>query len=126
MTIVDYKSGNVEKALLKTNPPNENDPNGGDYWRQAVFYNILVDHYKSKAWKVTDVEFDFIEPDKSKQYRKLKIQINAADIETVTQQFTATWHKIQAHDFYTGCGRPECHWCNFVKDNRMAVAMHQL
>ena len=126
VTIVDYKSGNVEKALLKTNPPNENDPNGGDYWRQAVFYNILVDHYKSKAWKVTDVEFDFIEPDKSKQYRKLKIQINAADIETVTQQFTATWHKIQAHDFYTGCGRPDCHWCNFVKDNRMAVAMHQL
>ncbi len=124
VTIVDYKSGDVEKALLKTNPPNENDPHGGDYWRQAVFYKILVDHYKSKAWKVTATEFDFIEPDKNRQYRKVTIPINPPDIETVTQQLTVTWHKIQAHDFYIGCGRPDCHWCNFAKDNRLEVAMH--
>ncbi len=124
VTIVDYKSGSVEKALLKTNPPNENDPNGGDYWRQAVFYKILVDHYKSKAWKVTSTEFDFIEPDKNRQYQKVKIPINAPDIETVTQQLTTTWYKIQSHDFFTGCGRTGCHWCNFVKDNLLAAAMH--
>lgn len=126
VTIVDYKSGDIEKALLKINPPHENESNGGDYWRQAVFYNILVDHYKSKAWKVTGTEFDFIEPDKSRQYRKIKIEISESDIETVTQQLTAIWHKIQAHDFYTGCGRQNCYWCNFVKDNHLAVAMHQL
>jgi len=124
-TIVDYKSGDIEKALLKTNPPNTNDPNGGDYWRQAVFYKILVDHYKSKAWKVTGTEFDFIEPDKSRQYQKVKIQINPPDIETVTQQLTATWHKIQSNDFYTGCGRSSCYWCNFVRDNRLSVAMYE-
>ena len=26
-------------------PPSDKDPNGGDYWRQAVFYKILVDNH---------------------------------------------------------------------------------
>ena len=119
VTIVDYKSGDVEKALTKTNPPNEDEPNGGDYWRQAVFYKILVDNYTQKEWKVVSTEFDFIEPDKTGAFRKVTIVISAADIETVKQQLTQAWHKIKQHDFYTGCGKLGCHWCNIVKDNNL-------
>ena len=124
VNIVDYKTGDIERALLKMKPPGEQDPNGGDYWRQAVFYKILVDNYEQKDWRVKSVEFDFIEPDKKKLFRKEKILINDPDIETVKQQFTRVWNKIQALDFYTGCGKPNCHWCNFVKDNGLAVTMH--
>ncbi|MDB5210647.1 MAG: ATP-dependent helicase, partial [Sediminibacterium sp.] len=110
----------------KLKPPHEKDPNGGDYWRQAVFYKILVDRYEAKNWNVVSTEFDFIEPDKKKQYRKEKIVITPEDITTVTQQIKTVWQKIQQRDFYTGCGKPDCHWCNFVKDNHMAVALHDL
>jgi len=50
VNVVDYKAGDPDKALLKTKGPSEKEPNGGDYWRQAVFYKILVDHYEQKDW----------------------------------------------------------------------------
>jgi DNA helicase-2/ATP-dependent DNA helicase PcrA len=71
-------------------------------------------------------EFDFIEPDKKKNYRKAKLTITPADITTVTQQISQTWQKIPEHDFYTGCGKEDCHWCNFVKTNQLAVALHEV
>jgi DNA helicase-2/ATP-dependent DNA helicase PcrA len=126
VNVVDYKTGDIDKAKDKLKSPHEKDPNGGDYWRQAVFYKILIDHYEQKSWQVVSTEFDFIEPDKKKIYRKEKIVISPEDITTVTQQIKTVWQKIQERDFYTGCGKPDCHWCNFVKDNRMAIALHDL
>jgi DNA helicase-2/ATP-dependent DNA helicase PcrA len=126
VNVVDYKTGDIDKALPKMKGPHDKLPEGGDYWRQAVFYKILIDNYQQKDWKVISTEFDFIEPDKKKQYRKEKIVINPQDTETVKQQITEVWTKIQARAFYTGCGKEDCHWCNFVKDNQLQVALHDL
>jgi DNA helicase II / ATP-dependent DNA helicase PcrA len=126
VNVVDYKSGDIDKALPKLKTPHDKDPNGGDYWRQAVFYKILVDNYGQKDWKVISTEFDFVEPDKKKEYRKEKIVIAPQDIETVKQQIVQVWEKVQNREFYTGCGKEDCHWCNFVKDNQLAVALHDL
>ena len=126
VNVVDYKTGDYEKAIAKMKGPNDKQPDGGDYWRQAVFYKILVDNYEQKDWKVTSTEFDFIEPDKKKHYHKEKIVITPADIETVSQQIASVWGKIQNREFYIGCGKEDCHWCNFVKTNEMAVALHEL
>lgn len=126
VNVVDYKSGDIQKAYPKMKPPSDKIPNGGDYWRQAVFYKILVDNYQQKDWKVISTEFDFVEPDKNKEYKKEKIIILPEDIETVKYQIKEVWDKIQSRDFYTGCGKEECHWCNFVKENKLAVALHEL
>ena len=126
INVVDYKSGDIDKAIPKMKGPNDKEPNGGDYWRQAVFYKILIDNYQQKDWQVISTEFDFVEPDKKAAYRKEKIIITPADTETVKQQLTEVWRKIQNREFYTGCGKEDCHWCNFVKDNKLAVALHDL
>jgi DNA helicase-2/ATP-dependent DNA helicase PcrA len=126
VNVVDYKTGNVDNAKDKIKGPNDKQPDGGDYWRQAVFYKILVDNYEAKDWKVVSTEFDFIEPDKKKEYRKEKIVITPSDIETVTQQIVQVWEKIQNREFYIGCGKEDCHWCNFVKTNEMAVVLHEI
>jgi DNA helicase-2/ATP-dependent DNA helicase PcrA len=126
VNVVDYKTGDPDKAISKLKGPSDKDPNGGDYWRQGVFYKILIDNYEQKDWRVISTEFDFIEPDKKKAYRKEKLVITPADIETVSQQITSVWQKIQDRDFYIGCGKPDCHWCNFVKTNNLAVALHEL
>ncbi len=126
VNVVDYKTGDIDKAKDKLVPPNDKQPNGGDYWRQAVFYKILIDNYQSKQWNIVSTEFDFIEPDKKKVYRKSKVVITPEDITTVKQQISEAWAKIQNRDFYTGCGKPDCHWCNFVKTNNLAVALHEI
>lgn len=126
INVVDYKTGNVDNAMTKMKGPSDKDPNGGDYWRQAVFYKILIDNYPLKDWRVVSTEFDFIEPDKKKEYRKEKIVINPQDTETVKQQLTTVWQKIKNKEFYTGCGKEDCQWCNFVKDNKLSVALHDL
>lgn len=123
---VDYKTGDVDKAKDKLAPPNEKQPNGGDYWRQAVFYKILVDNYEAKQWNLVSTEFDFVEPDKKKKYRRQKVVIQPQDVTTVKEQIRTVWEKIQQRDFYTGCGKPDCHWCNFVKTNNLAVALHEI
>jgi DNA helicase-2/ATP-dependent DNA helicase PcrA len=126
VNVVDYKTGDPDKARPKLQPPSEKEPNGGDYWRQAVFYKILVDNYEQKKWKVVSGEFDFIEPDKKKLYKKEKILITPGDADLVCEQIQTVWDKIQDHDFYTGCGKEDCHWCNFVKTNNLAVALHEM
>lgn len=126
VNVVDYKSGNFENAIAKLKRPGDKDPIGGDYWRQAVFYKILVDNYEQKDWKVISTEFDFVEPDKSGQYKKELIVITTEDIDKVKTQLTEVWHKIQNREFYTGCGKQDCHWCNFVKNNKLAIALHDI
>jgi DNA helicase-2/ATP-dependent DNA helicase PcrA len=124
VTVVDYKTGDIDKALPKLKGPGGKDPEGGSYWRQAVFYKILVDNLERKDWRVVSTEFDFIEPDNKKAYRKEKVVISPEDISIVTRQITDVWEKIQNRDFYKGCGKQDCHWCNFVKNNNLAVALH--
>jgi DNA helicase-2/ATP-dependent DNA helicase PcrA len=124
VNVVDYKTGDIEKARIKLKPPGEKNPNGGDYWRQAVFYKILIDHYEQRGWKAVSTEFDFIEPDKKKIHQREKLVITPDDTDIVTAQITDVWNKIQQRDFYTGCGKEDCRWCNFAKDYQLAIHLH--
>src|SRR5688500_6954820 len=81
VNVVDYKSGDPDKALPKLQPPTEENPNGGDYWRQAVFYKILVDNYGRKDWTVASSEIDFIEPGKNQIFYKHQFALTPADVE---------------------------------------------
>lgn len=125
VNVVDYKSGDPDKGIKKLQGPSDKSPNGEDYWRQAVFYKILIDNKTGKDWKAVSTEFDFIEPDKNKKYIKKKIVITPEDIATVKNQITVTWEKIQNREFYTGCRKSDCEWCEFVKTNKLAVRLHE-
>jgi DNA helicase-2/ATP-dependent DNA helicase PcrA len=125
VTIVDYKTGNPENAKKKIVGPDDKNPLGGDYWRQAVFYHLLVANNPGKQWRPVDVVFDFIEPDPSKKYVKKHVPVDPADLETVKQQIQEVWQKIQNREFYVGCGKSACQWCGFVKDNKLAVNWHE-
>ena len=125
VVVIDYKTGSVENAKEKLLAPNEKNPLGGDYWRQAVFYKILLRGHP-KNWEVERAEFDFVEPNKKKVFEKIGIAISEADITTVSQQIVETWDKIQNKEFYKGCGKTDCHWCQFVKSNELNVALHQM
>ncbi|QJD95857.1 ATP-dependent helicase [Mucilaginibacter robiniae] len=116
-TIVDYKTGKLKYAKEKLMRPTTNQPNGGDYWRQAVFYKMLIDNDRSKDWQVASTVFDFVEPIDGHEYHKEKIVITPDDEALVTTQLTETYHKIMNHEFAIGCGKKDCDWCHFVRSN---------
>ena len=125
---MDYKTGkykNAKPKLKSPNPAKEGDI-GGDYWRQAVFYKILVDNDTNNNWKAVSTQFDFIEPDDDGEYFTEKIVISPNDIAIVTEQISDTWQKIQNKEFTKGCGKPDCDYCNLVKNNKIFVKLHNL
>lgn len=117
VTVVDYKTGKLKNAKDKLLRPTMDNPNGGDYWRQGVFYKILVDHDRTNDWEVVSTVFDFVEPVSESEYHSEKFVITPNDMDVVTGQIKDTYAKIMAHDFNTGCGKKECDWCHFVKSN---------
>ncbi|HEX7755743.1 MAG TPA: PD-(D/E)XK nuclease family protein, partial [Niabella sp.] len=125
INVVDYKTGKFTNARRKLQPPNDKEPNGGDYWRQAVFYKILIDNNPQQSWQMDGVTFEFVEPNND-QYPTITIQVAAADVTTVSQQIKQVWKKIQNREFHTGCGKPDCEWCNFVKRNELYVHLNYL
>jgi DNA helicase-2/ATP-dependent DNA helicase PcrA len=117
VTVVDYKTGKLKNAKDKLKRPTNERPYGGDYWRQAVFYKILIDNDHSLDWDVISTIFEFVEPVNECEYHKEKITIAPQDTEEVVSQIKTVYQKIMAHDFNTGCGKKDCDWCHFVKSN---------
>ena len=118
VNIVDYKTGNTVYAKEKLLGPNDKNPLGGDYWRQAVFYKLMIDNDSINNWKVNQVIFDFIEPEKdSKNYLKVPVIISPEDEKIVRNQVKEVYEKIKNYEFEKGCGKSTCTWCNFVKDS---------
>ncbi len=128
VNVVDYKTGSYENNRKKKrfNPPVEmatddashEEKYGGNYWRQAVFYKLLVDGDHRNTWKVESTEFDFIEPDrKSGEYHRQKIHITDDDLATVKEQIQTVYGKIKAQEFNEGCGEETCKWCTFGQQN---------
>jgi DNA helicase-2/ATP-dependent DNA helicase PcrA len=130
-TVVDYKTGDPVRAKAKLKRPvpmaapetdDFEDVYGGDYWRQALFYKLLMDNDKSKDWEMQFAEFDFIEPDKKTgDFIKYRLEIQPEDVDAIKQQVSQAYAGIVSHKFDKGCGKDECQWCNFVKFNKITL-----
>lgn len=110
VSIIDYKTGSIEKAMIRLEPPSAHNTMGGSYWRQAIFYKILVDHNPGTAWRAKEALFEFIEPVDG-QFIKKRIELDPASIETVAQQIAHSWERIQNGDFLHKCTDLACPYC---------------
>ncbi len=117
VTVVDYKTGKYKNAREKLKGPTNEKPNGGDYWRQAVFYKLLIENDRTRDWQVIGTQFDFVEPESGGEYISERMLISPEDTVIVREQISTVYQKIMAHDFNTGCGKEECDWCHFVRSN---------
>ncbi|HPR29695.1 MAG TPA: PD-(D/E)XK nuclease family protein, partial [Chitinophagales bacterium] len=114
--VVDYKTGSYRLAKQKMKGPTDKDPLGGEYWRQMVFYQILMDQQRQKPWRMVSGEFDFLEknPDSGK-YEKERLVITSDDTAIVGRQIEEVYGKIRSLDFTEGCNEPDCEYCNLLK-----------
>lgn len=115
--VTDYKTGDPDNSAVKyTARPSDANPDGGDYWRQMVFYKLLLENYKDRNWKVRMGMFDYIQKGKkSGQFKRIQVPVFPQDEEVVMKQIRNSYARIMNHDFSKGCSKPECYWCNFAR-----------
>lgn len=119
--VTDFKTGKYEKSKPKLLAPDFGSKTnsfeyefGGDYWRQIMFYKILIDNDPMHQWQMTRGVIDFLEPEDD-QFHIEQIAITTEGVEKVKNQILATYSNIQNHNFDTGCGLEDCEWCNFAR-----------
>jgi len=125
VNVVDFKTGSHKKDKIER--PSDKIPNGGDYWRQIVFYKMLLESDKKHNWPGLSVgKISYLEPDKySYNFKDVDITVTPADMEKVGQQVTETYEKIKAYEFNKTCEDKKCQWCNFVDNNYKLVKSNQ-
>jgi DNA helicase-2/ATP-dependent DNA helicase PcrA len=121
ITVTDYKTGRYDSAKLQK--PSDKNPEGGDYWRQIMFYRLLLDGDKRHSWVMRSGTMEFVEKQKvnnTEVYKRKEFEISTEECDVVGQQLVSAYNSIKNHEFTPGCGEPNCKWCNFVMRNMPA------
>jgi DNA helicase II / ATP-dependent DNA helicase PcrA len=114
--LTDFKTGKPENAVFA--PPSDAAPLGSPVFRQLVFYKILVENYRGYNWMVESGTVQYVAPNKNGQYDSVTYFLTAEHTAILRESLKTVWARIVAHDFYTGCNKPTCKWCNFVKKHQ--------
>lgn len=111
--VVDFKTGRFDSKKVKT--PQKLTDIGGNYWRQMVFYKILLNE-SNQGIPMDEGCMSFVEPDTRGIHRQETFLIDFGQVDFVSNQIRETWDNIQNHNFDRDCGEPNCYWCNFVRN----------
>lgn len=115
--LLDYKTGKAKPEKVRR--PTERNPEGGDYWRQLVFYKLLYEHFDQTGRSARRGSIVYLDPDRQGALPREEIAFERNDTEALRQMIKDTYASIRNHDFYRGCGEDNCHWCNFVRDQQL-------
>ncbi len=113
-TVVDYKTKAPESRnwiLGKTK-----DPRGGDYFRQLVFYKLLLDALPRSKYQMELGTIDFVEPDNKGRFKKETFEISSADINELKETIARAAEEILNLKFWNKrCGEKDCEYCELRK-----------
>jgi DNA helicase-2/ATP-dependent DNA helicase PcrA len=113
-TIIDYKSGAIDEKKLAVIKPGQA---GGDYRRQLWFYKLLFEGYRANGPKVKAGKIAYLQANAEGQFPQRTIEFEHSEEELIKELIKDTYQKIMNLSFDTGCGKPDCKWCNFVKNS---------
>ena len=117
VNVVDYKTGKYKKEKLYSNTEDA-DGIGGDYWRQLVFYKLLLGSDNKYNLNMVEGRVDYIEPEKqSKKFKTEAVQVTPEDMQIVGEQIVNMYDAIHKYKFDTSCDDKACKWCNFATEH---------
>lgn len=105
--VVDYKTGSAQRGV-------EELAVGHDYWRQAVFYNLLLENSSEieTTGKKIETQYIFLDDDGAKEgYSTHTVKVTKQDLDLVFAQIHEFWDKVNVADFTAGCGKDDCDYC---------------
>jgi DNA helicase-2/ATP-dependent DNA helicase PcrA len=124
LRVVDYKTGQWDRKKLA--PPSGDQPQGGDFWRQLVFYKILLESADIYNVPVQRAAIVNLEPDAKGAFTASEIALDHNAVQTVREQIQYAWTQIQARQFSTGCGKPDCAWCRLHTERLLPERLNNM
>lgn len=110
VNVIDYKTSKpkTRNVLL-----GETKTETGDYYRQLIFYKLLLDSYDDGKYQMNVGVIDFVEADeKSGKYKKEAFDITLEDVENLKIVLSETLQSIYNFDFWDKkCESAECEFC---------------
>lgn len=110
VTVVDYKTG-------KPKSRNEIEgktkaPQAGNYYRQLVFYKLLLDRYQEGRFRAVEGVIDFIEPNERGIYKSESFELHEAEAHELSDTIRAVAKNIRSLTFWdTRCDDGACEEC---------------
>ncbi len=124
VTVVDYKTGDAKNGLKKMKPPIENaTPEdslekqfGGSYWRQIMFYSLLINHDTTRDYSMISGKMDFVEPVGPGEFLSQVLVITPEYEAVIKSQVKSVYSRIKNREFMNGCKKEDCYWCSFTSN----------
>lgn len=105
----DFKTG---KAKARRDIDGSKPDSRNNYFRQLVFYKVLLDRYKEGLMKTKTGVIDFVEPDKKNHFKSEVFEITEEDTKALLQQLQSVADQISSLSFWSEtCGKKGCEWC---------------
>lgn len=109
VNVVDYKTGKPKSRNELMGATRDAD---GNYYRQLVFYKILLNLFESGRYKMISGEIDFVEPSETGKYRKEKFDVPEKDVEQLIIEIKRVADEILNLKFWDKtCGDKACEYC---------------
>ncbi|MDQ5957779.1 MAG: ATP-dependent helicase UvrD/PcrA [Patescibacteria group bacterium] len=109
VNVVDYKTGKPKSRNQILGETKEAD---GNYFRQLVFYQLLLNLFEDGKYQMVSGEIDFIEPNSSGKYKKEKFKITGEQVQELKKTIEQVANEILSLSFWNKtCADPKCDYC---------------
>ena len=109
--VVDYKTGSAQRGIEELEV-------GHDYWRQAVFYNLLLENSSEidTTDKRIETQYIFLDDNSTESgYSIHTIQVTKEDLDLVTSQIQNFCSHMNIANFTASCGKNDCDYCRLAE-----------
>ncbi len=107
--VIDYKTSKPKTARYIKG---ETKDSNRDYYRQLVFYKLLLNEFDEGKYKMKLGEIDFVESNPSGKYKKESFEISDDEVKDLRKQILEVADEIVELKFWNRrCKDEECKWC---------------
>lgn len=113
VVVVDYKTG---KPKSRNDLLGETKSSTGDYYRQLVFYKLLLRYWQGGRYTMVAGEIDFVSPDGKGAFHKERFEIPDSDVDHLEQVIRDMADDISAGTFLEQpCDPDNCDYCDLYE-----------
>ncbi|MEI6690723.1 MAG: ATP-dependent DNA helicase [bacterium] len=109
--VVDYKTGHPKTRGQVEGTTKDSD---GGYYRQLVFYKLLVDLDKKFVGTMTEAQLDFVEPDDKGEFRRYSFTITKEEVDELKDTIRTMMKSIRNFEFPRTTDYKTCESCDFL------------